>query len=39
MTRRDIGPVDIWTMVGIVVILPRSYPAWLTSIAMDIALC
>jgi hypothetical protein len=32
MTRRDSGPMDVWTAAGIVLILLVSYSAWLTSI-------
>jgi hypothetical protein len=32
MTRRESGPMDVWTATGIVLILLVSYSAWLTSI-------
>lgn len=32
MTRRESGPMDVWTASGIVVVLLTCYSAWLTSI-------
>jgi hypothetical protein len=32
MTRRESGPMDVWTAAGIVLVLLVGYSAWLTSI-------